>query len=419
MYHCNVEIYFCGCPDSLYKVAQQMPPLERFSHMFSGSDVSQLDMVGEADVIFLGIDRMDDAGYEELEKVISHKKKTADIFLLTGKEELSEPREDILYKVRDIWHTPLSEGGLRFHFLRWQQYFKDKTDLWLVSQYLNQTIDSVPNLIWYKDKAGSHEKVNAAFCNAVNKTMEQIQGRGHYYIWDLTPDEYAKGEYICMESEYEVMDKKETCIFDEQVKIGNEIRQLKTYKSPLFDIDGTVMGTVGVAMDVTQERLYEKMILNNANTDFLTGLYNRRYISDFIEKKKGEPLVVYYMDLDNFKHVNDRYGHEEGDTALKLTSSVLKECMPESTIARIGGDEFLAIELGNYSKNKIEEKRRSLQNRLNQAFMENDHLKIVSVSIGIAYSEDGKNSMDQLISEADALMYQEKNQKKGRIKRED
>jgi diguanylate cyclase (GGDEF)-like protein len=419
MYHCNVEIYFCGCPDSLYKVAQQMPPLERFSHIFSETLSIKLDMVKKADVIFLGLERMDDAGYRELQKVISHKKKTADIVLLTGKEELSEPREDILSYVTDIWNTPLNEVELRFHFLKWQRHFKGMTDLWLVSQYLNRTIDSVPNLIWYKDKAGAHEKVNLAFCHAVNKTMEQIQGRGHYYIWDLTPDEYAKGEYICMESEYEVMDKKQTCVFDEQVKIGNEIRQLKTYKSPLFDIDGTVMGTVGVALDVTQERLYEKMILYNANTDFLTGLYNRRYISDFIDKKKGEPLVVYYMDLDNFKHVNDRYGHEVGDEALKLASRVLQGCMPESTIARIGGDEFLAIVLGSYTPEEIEAQRLKIQKKLDQAFEEDEHLQIVSVSIGSAYSEDGKNSMDQLVKEADDLMYQEKNQKKGRIKRED
>jgi diguanylate cyclase (GGDEF)-like protein len=93
--------------------------------------------------------------------------------------------------------------------------------------------------------------------------------------------------------------------------------------------------------------------------------------------------------------------------------------MPESTIARIGGDEFLAIVLGSYTPEEIEAQRLKIQKKLDQAFEEDEHLQIVSVSIGSAYSEDGKNSMDQLVKEADDLMYQEKNQKKGRIKRED
>ena len=93
------------------------------------------------------------------------------------------------------------------------------------------------------------------------------------------------------------------------------MRELTTYKSPLFDIDGSVMGTVGVAVDVTQERLYERMLLNNANTDALTGLYNRRYVYQFIQEKEGTPFTIYYIDLDNFKSINDKFGHQEGDRA--------------------------------------------------------------------------------------------------------
>ena len=167
--------------------------------------------------------------------------------------------------------------------------------LWYLTNWYNSLL-----IIWYKDKEGAHMKVNDTFCRAVNKTMEQIEGRGHYYIWDITPDEYEKGEFICMESEYEVMEKRETCIFDETVKIGDSMRELKTYKSPLFDLDGSVMGTVGVAIDVTQERLYQQMMIKNANTDFLTGLYNRRYVYEFIDKQEDGYLVVFCIDLDHF-----------------------------------------------------------------------------------------------------------------------
>ncbi len=129
-------------------------------------------------------------------------------------------------------------------------------DFWQTGQYFDATINHIPNLIWYKDKAGIHEKVNDSFCRTVNKTKEQVEGRGHAYIWDVEQDDPA-----CIESEREVMTKKETCISEEVIKTKDGTRTLTTYKSPLYDLDGSVMGTVGVAIDITQERLYEQEIL--------------------------------------------------------------------------------------------------------------------------------------------------------------
>lgn len=308
----------------------------------------------------------------------------------------------------------MSEEEFCFRLLRWQRQYKRDKDFWQARNYLDATINHVPHLIWYKDKEGVHEKVNESFCKAVNKTMEQIEGRGHYYIWDITSEEYHKGEYVCMESEYEVMEKQETCIFDESVKIGNEMRQLKTYKSPLFDLDGSVMGTVGVGIDVTQERLYEQMILNNANTDFQTGLYNRRYVYQFIEQEGEKPLTVFFLDLDNFKQVNDRYGHQEGDRLLLVTTKALKECMPDDVVARMGGDEFLVIRGGKTTEAEMEEKRKWLQEQLDQTYIKEEHFGNVSASVGVAYSEKGNRDIDLLIGKADSFMYQVKKEKKSR-----
>jgi diguanylate cyclase (GGDEF)-like protein len=256
-------------------------------------------------------------------------------------------------------------------------------------------------------------KVNESFCRAVNKTHDQIRGRGHYYIWDLDPEEYAKGEFICMESEDEVMEKKETCIFDEHVKIGDEMRQFTTYKSPLFDLDGSVMGTVGVANDVTQEKRYEAMIVKRANTDFLTGLYNRRYLLHYIETESKSPMVFYYLDLDNFKGVNDHYGHQAGDQALILTKDVLTREMPRCLIARIGGDEFLVVQTEALDADSIEEKRLHMKKALNAAFAQEEAFKNVSASIGTAYSPEGvETDLDRLLEEADHMMYKEKKEKK-------
>jgi diguanylate cyclase (GGDEF)-like protein/PAS domain S-box-containing protein len=341
------------------------------------------------------------------------KKPGADLILCVSAEAAEKVWEMDLTEVCDIWKMPLSPEELRFHFLRWQQQDSIRKELWLTGQYLDTTINSVPHLIWYKDKKGAHMKVNESFCRAVNKTHDQIRGRGHYYIWDLDPEEYAKGEFICMESEDEVMEKKETCIFDEHVKIGDEMRQFTTYKSPLFDLDGSVMGTVGVANDVTQEKRYEAMIVKRANTDFLTGLYNRRYLLHYIETESKSPMVFYYLDLDNFKGVNDHYGHQAGDQALILTKDVLTREMPRCLIARIGGDEFLVVQTEALDADSIEEKRLHMKKALNAAFAQEEAFKNVSASIGTAYSPEGvETDLDRLLEEADHMMYKEKKEKK-------
>ena len=96
---------------------------------------------------------------------------------------------------------------------------------------------------------------------AVSKTKEQVEGRGHAYIWDVEEDDPA-----CIESERIVMTKQETCISEECVQTGDGTKLLTTYKSPLYDLDGSVMGTVGVAIDVTQERAYEQEIMQKNRT---------------------------------------------------------------------------------------------------------------------------------------------------------
>ncbi|MBN2785720.1 MAG: PAS domain S-box protein, partial [Pontiellaceae bacterium] len=162
-----------------------------------------------------------------------------------------------------IWIKPMAEDKMRSSFSKILARLNEQEHSALTRKYLDTLIDSLPDLIWFKDARGAHLKVNDSFCRTVNKTKSQIEGRGHYYIWDLEPDEYARGEYICLESEEIVLNKKETCLFDETVKCGDELRKFKTYKSPIFDSDGSVMGTVGFAHDVTdlQNLLIELNIL--------------------------------------------------------------------------------------------------------------------------------------------------------------
>ncbi|MCH5262212.1 MAG: diguanylate cyclase [Lachnospiraceae bacterium] len=412
MYHCNVCFYFVGERRELLEVLKKAEPLEHFAHDFVTSPEPSELLIKRADVILADL-QVENA--EALLRILLYyKKEEAQLILLADKEQTQFLMEQDLSAVTDIWPMPLSEEEMRFRFLRWQQTNKMSKDYWQTQNYLDTTINSVPHMIWYKDKTGAHMKVNDFFCKTVNKTMEQIEGRGHYYIWDLTPDDYAKGEFICMESEFEVMDKRETCIFDEDVKISDEMRKLQTYKSPLFDLDGSVMGTVGIALDVTDLLMYQEMLIKNANTDALTGLSNRRYAYEFVDQLEDNYITIFGIDLDNFKSVNDIYGHQEGDHALILTAQVLQECMPENLIVRNGGDEFMVIMLGEHTKEEIEEKRVMIETKLDEAFGKSANLQEISASVGAAYTDKGKGYFDKLVAEADALMYSQKEGKKRR-----
>lgn len=256
MYHCHVHFYLFGEENRLFELMKGMPPFENFTHDFFESSGLEKQLAEKADVIFAYL-RNNEAGELPLltSRIVSEMKDGAELILLTDKEQVSA-LYGVMENVKDIWVLPMSDEELRFRFLRWQQSCKADKDAKQTSHFFESTINSIPNLIWYKDKNGIHEKVNDSFCKTVNKTKTQVEGRGHAYIWDVEQDDPA-----CIESEREVMDTRKTCVSEETVQTGGGTRLLTTYKSPLYDFDGSVMGTVGVAIDITRERAFEKEII--------------------------------------------------------------------------------------------------------------------------------------------------------------
>lgn len=258
MYHCQIRFYLTGHSGRIFDVIKEIPPLEHFAHEFLESEKPEEELAAAADVIIADLREVECK--EALRMLTLKKKKDAELILLAEKEQTAVLKEE-LSELKDIWTMPMSEDETRFRFLRWQQTLKMSKDFWQTSQYLEATINHIPNLIWYKDKDGIHKKVNDSFCETVNKTKQQVEGRGHAYIWDVEQDDPA-----CIESELEVMTKERTFVSEEIIMTGEGTRQLTTYKSPLYNCDGSVMGTVGVAIDVTKEREYEQEIIQKNHT---------------------------------------------------------------------------------------------------------------------------------------------------------
>lgn len=262
MYHCRIQFYFTGSQHSFFETIKSLLPLEGFEHEYTESDDIQKELLSDADVIFADISEYDNEKtlVGAVNELISGKKKDSELILL-AKAIPDEILSDRIYEISDIWLIGMSEAEKLYRIKKWQQAYKTKKDYWQTNQFFETTINSTPNLIWFKNKNGIHEKVNDSFCKTVNKSKKQVEGKGHAYIWDVEHDDPA-----CIESENVVMRTGKTCISEETISTGEGMRLLSTYKSPLYNIDGSVMGTVGVAIDITRERAYEQEIIKKTKT---------------------------------------------------------------------------------------------------------------------------------------------------------
>lgn len=169
-------------------------------------------------------------------------------------------------------------------------------------------------------------------------------------------------------------------------------------------------GTVAVVMQVVQDIGQKVELENMANTDSLTGLFNERYFSRVLNicEAKKLPFVLYYLDLDRFKPVNDTYGHAMGDRLLKEISARLLRCIRSRDYAfRIGGDEFALIVSADMDAEQRSRMAERIQTMLSAPIVIEGKVLSVGVSCGCAcYPEDGDASQVRIT--ADSRMYAEK-----------
>lgn len=172
-------------------------------------------------------------------------------------------------------------------------------------------------------------------------------------------------------------------------------------------------GQAGAALTIAdqygrQRRLGERLV-TQATTDALTGLANRARFLERIEEASQAPMVVLFLDLDRFKPINDRLGHQTGDEVLRIVARRLQGCLrPEDVLARYGGDEFSAL-LADVSSaaDAVAVARRMLAALEEPVTVAGQRLTITA-SIGIAVDRGGMIGVEALLQDADAAMYQAK-----------
>jgi diguanylate cyclase (GGDEF)-like protein/PAS domain S-box-containing protein len=189
--------------------------------------------------------------------------------------------------------------------------------------------------------------------------------------------------------------------------------------APLKNDIGEVTHFVGIIEDITEFKTYQEQLEYQATCDELTGLTNRSLLNDRLDQAiKGaqryqKEVCIFFLDLDNFKVINDTLGHSAGDELLKLIAKRLQNCArSEDTIARYGGDEFVLIFPQIARMEDAAQIAERLIDEISQPLQIKGHKFQGTTSIGISfYPQDGQDK-ETLLQHADAAMYQAKD--KGR-----
>ncbi|HEB27756.1 MAG TPA: GGDEF domain-containing protein, partial [Porticoccus sp.] len=174
-------------------------------------------------------------------------------------------------------------------------------------------------------------------------------------------------------------------------------------------------GFIFSASDITDRKKMEETIWHQANYDSLTELPNRNLFSDRLSealisaKRRGTEFALVFIDLDNFKNINDSLGHAAGDKVLQQAAERIANCLRESdSVARLGGDEFVLLLPSDEGRTNYDRVTQRVLGRLAESFHPTSIEVYASGSIGLAiYPHDGDDS-DTLMMNADTAMYQAK-----------
>ena len=260
--------------------------------------------------------------------------------------------------------------------------------------------------------------VNSAFERITGYKKDEIVGKNCRFLQGKERDELALEEVRLGLSQHRDVNVTLKNFRKDGTPFWNDL-----YISPIFDERGQVSHFVGVQNDVTERKRFEQELSFNASHDVLTGLPNRALFEDRlhqgckISSRYGRRLAVLFIDLDQFKLINDSYGHEVGDALLIEVARRIKDSIrPGDTASRLGGDEYIVLLPDLAKDDDIVPVVDRLMQALGQAYHVRSLILNVTPSIGIALSDGNMDDPAQLIQQADLAMYRAKEEGRNNYK---
>lgn len=283
------------------------------------------------------------------------------------------------------------------------------------SEKLKNILDSVDIFTWTWDKNSN----SISFSNETEKNFN-LSDKSSFLDIDIFQNSIYPEDIIITKDavkslktgesktvEYRVIDKK------------GQVRWIQNRIIPIKDENDDLIRVDGVVIDITDRKSAEEKINYLAYHDGLTGLPNRhlfnRHLSGAIFRSKidNKNLAILFIDMDDFKKINDNYGHDVGDVVIRNFSRRLKEAVGEETmICRMGGDEFIVL-LEDMPKEKVNLEIKNIKEALKNPIIINNNNIFINASIGISFFPDDGKTIKELIKAADNHMYFYKRQKPG------
>ncbi|MBC2851965.1 diguanylate cyclase [Cetobacterium sp. 8H] len=313
-------------------------------------------------------------------------------FEIKGKKIILEKEEYVQLEVYEVTKIKELERDL---------LEKAKTEL-----KLNTILNTTEDLVFYLDSEGRIQYLNTAYANFIGKPYSEILGKKEL---DFFPAEMA---IKCLSNNEQALTKGD---YFEEEKFGDN--WFSTFKGRV-ELENNEVGILAMIRDITKYKEMGFELEEKAYKDSLTGLYNRNFYEDKLRMLYLEnietPCSLMVLDIDNFKSINDTYGHISGDEVLKKLSSILKICIrKDDYLIRMGGDEICILIFSEISAAqdiaerifKNLEKLRELEQADKVAF---------TVSIGVV-EKKGYESLDNLCERADKALYSAKESGKSKF----
>lgn len=281
---------------------------------------------------------------------------------------------------------------------------KDITELKNHDARMNAIMDHIPLGICLKDNDGVILNINKKFTEFLQAEREECIGIN---INDILP---AGFEDEIIKEDEAVKHYKKTMVFERCIEYNNEQLILEVSKTPVVDISGEVTSSVILYRDVTNERSIQAYTEKLAYTDYLTNLANRRGLRQYIEdmSKQHEEIVLMFIDLDNFKELNDSSGHYYGDCALILIAQKLSSLCEDGFVARVGGDEFVVVWKNFENKEILLGRIKEVIEGIRTECKKDSKMHRLSATIGIVKGNAQTEDLETLLSKGDFALYKGK-----------
>jgi len=276
-------------------------------------------------------------------------------------------------------------------------------------QQFRDLFNNINSEIFIKNIDGEYIAVNDNFLAEAHKKSSEIIGKVDTEIYSEDKAEiYRQSDFTCLAADHAIT--TEDVVFKQ-----NRKRYYSTVKFPLIDHEGEPYAICGISTDITDKKLAEQKIIQQAHFDTLTQLPNRFLSLDRLEQmlneaqRNNEKVAILFLDLDDFKKINDSLGHEVGDKLLVESAKRLNGLIrKEDTVGRLGGDEFIVILRGENNNIDAQPVATALLKKFREPFNIDKRELILTSSIGIAIYPDDANSVSALLRNADTAMYQAK-----------